>query len=157
TGEGKTIIQADVQEGTIQELLPRSFENLGSPVQYGDYVLYNAAYTGIDNIYALQLSTKAQFQVTSRKYGSFNPSLSLDGKILYFNDYQANGMTIAKMPFLPESWIPLSKIKGEPVKYYAPLVAQEDNVVTDNNVESVDYEIKEYIEINHLFNIHSWG
>lgn len=157
TAQGKTIIQADVKAGTIKKLLPLSFENLGNPLQYGDYVLFNAAYNGIDNIYALQLSTKEKFQVTSREYGAFAPALNTEKEILFFNDYQVNGMAVGKMPYTPETWIPLSAVKGKPTGYYEPLVDLEGNRNLYDGIDSIDYKVGRYRSLKHLFNMHSWG
>lgn len=157
TEKGKTIIQANVKEGTIKELLPLSFENLGNPLQYGDYVLFNAAYNGVDNVYALKLSTNEQFQVTSRKFGAFAPALNIEEGVLYFNDYRLEGMAIAKMPYLPETWTPLPAIKGKPTQYYEPLIAQEKVRNLYDNIEYVDIHINRYRSLKHFFNVHSWG
>lgn len=160
TGEqGKTIIQADVEAGTVEELLPWANENYGHPVKAGGYLLYNWAYSGIDNIYALDLGSGRRYQLTSRKHGAFNPSLSPDGKTLFFNDYQVYGMQVAKMPFLPASWKPLEEVENRWLRYYEPLIAQEEKAHTALSADTVTNEVvlSRYSSVNHLLNIHSWG
>lgn len=157
TEKGKTIIQADVETGMVKKLLPFSFENYGNPLQYGDYVLFNADYNGIDNIYAISLSTGDTFQVTSRPYGAFSPAIDKENNLLLFSDYEANGMRIASMPYQPQAWIPLSEVKRLKERYFAPWLSQEKDTNLYKNIEGISYEVGRYAPFNHLFNVHSWG
>src|SRR5690606_36433366 len=96
---GKTIVKASMENITIRELFPVSNHNYGHPIQVGNLVLYNLARNGIDNIYAYHIDSGDHFQVTSSRFGAFNPSISQLNDTLYYNDYQVNGMDIAKVPF----------------------------------------------------------
>ena len=155
--EGKTIVRADVEQGTLEELFPPVLENIGFPVQYGDFILYNSAYSGIDNIYAFNLKSGERFQVTSRNFGAFNPALSPDGKTLYFNDYQVDGMQVAQMPYLPDSWKPLEEVTNKAVQYYEPIIDQEKQISKIEDDKTIAVKVDKYRNLKHLFNLHSWG
>ncbi|TSJ81400.1 hypothetical protein [Cardinium endosymbiont of Dermatophagoides farinae] len=122
-----TILRINVVTSKVEVLLPYSYEHRSYPKLYKDYLLYNSSYNGIDNIYAMHLPTKACFQVTSRKYGAYLGMVDPITNQLVFNDYTKNGMDIAVMPFDPLSWTPLEEVEDKSIRYYEPLVAQENN------------------------------
>ena len=122
-----SIVQIHVPTGKVELLLPPADEHRNSPQIYKDFLLYNSSYNGIDNIYAMHLQTKECFQVTSRKYGSYLGMVDPVTNQLVFSDYTKHGMAIAVMPFEPHMWRPLSSVTDRSVRYYAPLVAQENN------------------------------
>ena len=152
-----TLTLVDVHTGKSQDLLPYSEENIGAPIPYGQYVFYNSAYNGIDNIYALDLASKKRYQVTSRKYGAYNPTISADGRWIIFNDFTKDGMDVAKMPLAPQEWIPLEKVEDRSIRYYAPLVAQENNGDVLEDIPHKTYPVAPYHPGKHFLNIHSWS
>ncbi|MCX8491353.1 MAG: hypothetical protein ORN54_09825, partial [Cyclobacteriaceae bacterium] len=83
--KGKAIVQFSIESGEEKNLTAFSDENVGHPVPKDDYVLYNSPISGIDNIYALDVNTGDRFQITSSRYGAYNPSISRDGKSIYYN------------------------------------------------------------------------
>jgi hypothetical protein len=151
-----TITRIDVSTGETQDLLPYTTEHLGCPIMTGQYVFYSSAYSGIDNIYAIDLATCQQYQVTSSKYGAYNPITSADGRWLIFNDFTKDGMDVAKIPLVPAQWTPLAQVKDRSVHYHAPLVEQEHNSDLLAHVPSRQYPVERYHPWKHLFNVHSW-
>jgi hypothetical protein len=156
-GAGKTLAQTNLTTGEQIDLLPFSHENIGHPVPHGHYVFYNSPYMGIDNIYALDLRTGKRWQVTSRKFGAYNPCPSADGKRLVFNDFQQYGMEVAEMALLPELWVPLERVADRSIRYYEPLVAQEANANVLRLGPDTTFATKKYPKAAGLFNIYSWS
>ena len=152
-----TISLTNVITGESQDILPYSEENIGFPAMMGRYLSYNSAYNGIDNIYVIDLQTKKRYQVTSRKYGAYHLTISADGQWLILNDFTKDGMDVVKMPFDPQQWIPLEKVEDRAVRYYEPLVEQEDNRDLLEHIPNHTYPIEPYQPWKHLINIHSWG
>ncbi len=91
--KGKTISRMDITSDKSEDLIPFSDENVGAPVAFQNYVLFNSPVSGIDNIYAVDLDTQERFQVTSSKYGAFNAAVSQDGRMLYYSDQSRDGLT----------------------------------------------------------------
>ena len=151
-----TISLISVITGESQDILPYSEENIGFPVMLGRYLFYNSPYNGIDNIYTIDLQTKKRYQVTSRKYGAYYPAISADGQWLILNDFTKDGMDVVKMPFDPQQWIPLEKVEDRAVRYYEPLVEQEDNRDLLEHIPNHTYPTEPYQPWKHLINIHSW-
>ncbi|XWN34828.1 MAG: hypothetical protein ROO73_04470 [Roseivirga sp.] len=155
-GQDTTIALINVLTGEEKALLPYSTEHIGCPIMHGQYVFYNSAYSGIDNIYAIDLKTQQRYQVTSRKYGAYNPTVAADGQWVFFNDFTKDGMDVVKMPLNPQKWIPLEEVEDRTVHYYAPLVTQEGNSDLLENIPDHTYPTQRYYPARHLLNIHSW-
>lgn len=157
TGEGKAVVALDYSSGEERVLIPAGYENIGHPVLHNTWLLYNSPYSGIDNIYALDLETQRRYQVTSSKYGAYNPAISPDGRHIYYNDHTVDGLDVVRIPFAPASWKPLEEVTDRSVKYYAPLVEQEGHEHILAEVPDEEYPVKRYSKLGHLINIHSWG
>lgn len=156
SGVAMTIL--DVDTGQMKDVIPYTWENIYYPSLYENYMLFNSAYSGIDNIHALDISTGQRYQVTSRKFGAFNPDISIDGKNLIFQDYTVDGYSIAEMPLEPSKWIPIDEVKDRSINYYKPLLAQEngENTLDADAIPNIEYEIENYNTLSNLLNFHSW-
>lgn len=151
----KGVIQIDYETGERKKLIPATYEHIGSPVLWKEYLFYNSGYTGIDNIYVLNTKTNQRFRVTSAKYGASNPAISLDGSKIYYNNYTVDGYDIVQIPFDPTSWVPVEQVKNEDIKLYQPLVEAEDNEDILFSVPDSTYKVTRYHK--KPLKIHSWG
>ena len=122
---GKAISVVDVETGAFRDVIAASGENVGRPVMHGKYVFHNSPFSGIDNIYAVDVESGQRYQVTSRKFGAFNPSVSSDGTRLLFNDYTVRGFDAVDMSIEPEHWVKLDSVSDRGIRYNEPVVAQE--------------------------------
>ena len=152
----KTIVKINTESSQETELFKPINENMAYPVKVGNYVLFNSGITGIDNIFAFDLTTRKRYQVTNRKFGAFNPTVSADEKTLIFNDFNIKGHKVVSMPFEPENFIPFDEKLTKPVKYFGQMVLQGAGENLLNRVDSTQYEVKPYSKAN-IFNIYSWG
>jgi WD40-like Beta Propeller Repeat len=152
----KTIVRINTENSQEIELFEPAVENLAYPVKAGNYVLFNSGITGIDNIFAFDLTTKKRYQVTNRKFGAFNPILSNDGKTLIFNDFNIKGHRVASMPFETEQFLPFDENLTKPVKYFGQMVLKEAGENLLKSVPDSQYVVKPYSKAN-IFNIYSWG
>ncbi|MDH5365472.1 MAG: hypothetical protein OEW67_00675 [Cyclobacteriaceae bacterium] len=154
---GKSVIVLDYETGVEKELIHPSHENTGNAFLHDDYLFYHSPYSGIDNVYAMELVSGKHFQITSSKYGAYNAAVSLDSKSIYYNDHTVNGLDIVRIPFDPKSWIPLEKVKVDKVEYYQPIVEQEAGDHLLENISTTEYDVKKYGKLRGLINLHSWG
>jgi hypothetical protein len=106
----------------------------------------------------MELSTGGRYQVTSRKFGAFDPNISDDGSKLVFRDYTVKGHDIAEMPLKPSTWKPIEAVEDRSIRYYEPLVAQEQgkSIIDEGMIPDVTYEVKDYNSFANLLNFHSW-
>jgi hypothetical protein len=155
--QGKTLTQFDVAAGTSRDLLPFSDENKGYPVPVGDFILFNSPSGGLDNIYALNAVTGERFQVTISKYGAYNPSVSSDGKTLYYNEQSRDGMNVVKTSFDPSRWMKQTEAPVPVKPLYEPLVEQESNPDLLKNISNTTFTSRRYHRASGMINPHSWG
>ncbi|HLZ17010.1 MAG TPA: hypothetical protein VKQ08_08215, partial [Cyclobacteriaceae bacterium] len=153
---GKAVVKFNAQSGEKIRQADFSNENVGYPVPFGEYILYNSPVSGIDNIYALDAKTGARYQITCSKYGSYNPAVSRDGKWIYYNEQGRDGMDVVKIAFDPSSWKAWTQGK-QPDIDVSHLVEQEGHPDWLSNLQSQPYEIKPYHRWKGLINPYSWG
>ncbi len=151
----KGVLLIEYESEAKKVILPYGHEHIGFPIKYKNYLLYNSGFSGIDNIYAVDLNTNNKYRVTSAKYGASNPAISLDGKLIYYNNYVVEGDDVASMPFNPATWVPMNQVKNTDIKLYAPLVAMEQNVDVLLHVPDSVYQTKKYKKPP--IKVHSWG
>jgi Tol biopolymer transport system component len=157
---GKALAMYEPLENKEVVLIPEGTENINNPVFYQNYIIYESAYSGIDNIYAIDIQTKKRYQITSRKYGASMPAVSVDEKTLYFSDYNIKGYDLASMPLDPKKWIPLENVVVRRFNYAEPIIASEQGKsILDGmqNVPRKNYETKDYKTRGHFLNIHDWN
>lgn len=154
---GKAITQFDFKTGLSKTVTSFSDENIGYPVPYQKYILFNSPRSGIDNIYALDTSTGQKYQITSSRYGAYNPSVSLDGKSVYYNEQGRDGLNVVKINFDPSSWKPVDGLTIQPTSSFQHLVEQEGRPSLLDSIPTQKFSVKKYSQFKHLVNPYSWG
>lgn len=157
TGEGKSLVLIDVESGVENAVIPPTDENLGHPVVYNQYILYNSAYNGIDNIYAFDTETGQRYRVTNHLYGSYNPEVSTDGTRLYYNNFDNSGMNVEVADLDSRSWEPIGEVEVIDIRYWEPLVEQEGNEDILEGVPDKQYQATRYSKLRHIFRPYNWG
>ncbi len=153
---GKALASYRLIDGNLTNLTEFSQENKGHPVPVGHYILYNSPISGIDNIYAIDRNTRATYQITCSKYGAYNPSLSRDGKTIFYNEQSRNGMDVVKIPFDPSSW----KVWNDRTDHFATakiLTEQEGSQELLKSVPQQTFPTKKYSRLRGIINPYSWG
>ena len=150
----------DIESGTGSELTPFDTEDITAPSSQGKYVYYSSAYSGIDNIYAIDIETGERFRVVSRKFGAYQPSVSRDGTKLVFADYRnENGYRVYEIDNDPADWEKLDDVEIRTLHFYEPLVHQEQGkaIPCSDNIPQEDYAVEPYSPVLHSLNFHSWA
>jgi len=158
SGESGTILSIyNINKKQLKDIGKRSHENIGRPVFYKNFIIYNSPYNGIGNIYAINIKTEKRFQITSRKFGAYNPKIK-NNKML-FMDYSAEGYDIAEVMLNKINWKAIENVKNYALNTPEILQKQEQgkNIMTPELIPSRTYEIKKYNKLKNAINIHSWG
>ncbi|MBX2963601.1 MAG: hypothetical protein KF687_13905 [Cyclobacteriaceae bacterium] len=156
TRQGRTVSVFDEATGAEKELLPYSQENIGHPVMAGNYLFYNSPVSGIDNIYALDLSMGEKRQVTVSKYGAYNPVISDNLKWIYYNEQTRDGMDVVVIPFDPNSWRSFT-VKPSPKSFFQVITEQEGRPNLFDSIPQKPYAASSYSKFSGLINPYSWG
>ena len=152
----KALFLYDLVSGKEEMILYYSEIFINNPVTDNEYVYYVSSYSGIDNIYAIEISSRKVFQVTNVKAGAYSPALYLDNKKLLFNTVTEHGYLAAEMEINPKVWIPLNKVEKHSINYFEPLIRQEYGKSILDNIPEKKYEVKNYNQFSNLLNFHSW-
>lgn len=152
---GNTLERIDTVDGQGQIALPHTHADIGWPVCWGSYLLFDAPYSGIDNIHAVHLPSGAHYQVTSRPLAATRAAVA--GDSLLFQEYTVDGHRIAVMPLDPATWTPVEQVADRQVRYYEPLIAQEQGGSILADIPQRTYPVSGYRPLGHLFEVHSWS
>lgn len=152
----KSILEINIATGQTNELTEAVDENIAHPFKQDKYVFFNSGVTGIDNVFVVNTETRQRFQVTNRKFGGFNATLSANGKSLIFNDFTDKGHRIASMPLDTTLWLPFDEKLLKPIRYFGQMLMQEAGENLLNKVDDSVYVVKPYRKTN-LVNLYAWG
>lgn len=155
--ETKAIAQFNLRSGQRSLLTPFTEENVGYPVPHQQYILFNSPRSGIDNIYALDTRSKQKYQLTSSRYGAYNPSVSSDGKYLYYNDQSRDGLNVVRTEFNYEFWKPVDEDAKQPAGSFQHLVEQEGEPRLLDSIPNKNYSTTRYSPLRHAINPYGWG
>ena len=154
--EGKSIRSVNLQNGEWSVLLPPSFHDIRNVVSYEHYILYHSTYSGIDNIYALDLTTNKKYQVTSSRFGAYDVCISPLKDKLLVSDYTSSGYNLLEMKLNPAKWLPFEQVKDHSVKDYEPLIKDEKGLFETKETPQLKYDEKPFRKVGNLFGFHSW-
>jgi hypothetical protein len=152
-----SIESINIETDITSLIMDPSTEHIGNAVQHKNYIYYSSAYSGIDNIYAIDINTKKRYQITSKKYGAFSPNISPDGSYLYFSNYTKDGLHVERATLSSTDWLPIEQVKDVAIHYEKPIEEQEGNLkISPDSIPHKEYKIERYYPILHLFKINGW-
>lgn len=152
----RSVVTFDYESGNEIVLIPGSDENIGHPVLTEKYLFFNSPISGIDNIYAYDLEQNVRLQVTSSKYGAYNPGISADQKKIFYSDQSRDGFDVVSIPFEPASWKVFTS-GHQPKAYYEYISEQEGRPDLFDSIPTQAFSSSRYSKISGVFNPYSWG
>jgi hypothetical protein len=155
--EGKAIAKFDIASGRSKILTGWDHTDISQPCYSEPYLFFTAAWSGISNIYALNLQEGDIHRLSSARFGATDPVLAADSSSLVYADYDATGFRIVKMPLDSAGWQLIDDIYDRSAGLYRDLVAQEEKVIPGSEVEPTDLPARKYSKLANLFNFHSWA
>ncbi len=154
---GKSLVSYSPGTGSWEELFHAGSDDISYPVSKGNRVYFSGTFSGIDNIYCLDMATKETCQVTSERFGAFYPQISADGKTLFYSRYTSNGYRIAGLPVDEGLWKPLDQAMDHREQMDYGQTPEESLIPGDlSRMDSVSYRVERYRKMLNLFKFHSW-
>ena len=155
--EGLSLLQLNTYNGEWMGLMRPTTANITSPNLTDGKLYFESGLNGINNIYYLDTLRLQTYQLTSARYGAFEPTISPDNKRLVFSDYDEDGYRIAS--------VPLDKLEAERTVLSKPysfslaekISEQEGYNINKESLTPVKFEPKAYRRGFNLFKIHSWA
>lgn len=158
SSKGKYLASFDVKSKQLQQLTEITYANLKNPVYSQGKVFFSADFSGIDNLYSLDIESKKITQTASVPFGADYPTASNSGNQLVFSNYTSDGYQLAsiQLPKKDES-TEINSIQLKKDLLAENLAVQEKGIPDFSNPDSVLYPTKKYSKLVHLFNFHSWA
>lgn len=153
---GKSLYAYIPGSGPWKRLFEANFDDISYPVVTGRRIYFGGTFSGIDNIYCLDLKEEQSYQVTSARFGAFYPQLSKDGSILYYSNYTALGHGVASMPVEKGLWKPLEEARNHIEQLDYKQTENEKQVIEGATSDTTKHSPSKYNKLLHLFNFHSW-
>ena len=155
SSEGKSIVIYDIAKEKWEKVFgPVKFQ-ISDPFIHDDYVLFHSDMTGRDNIYAISKNDGIVKQVSNALFGAFYPSVSEDGKYIYFSDFSRLGNDISRLLYQPDTWVEVKDIKSA-------LMFSNTDPAKNNMPESIfkdtpkgNYQIMDYPDFANFLYFHS--
>ena len=149
------LLRIDPESGQNTALTPFLNHQLFHPVPVGKYILFSAAYTGIQNIFAVPVGGGDLLQVTDSPIGTFQPACSPDGQKLAYSEFSAAGYRIKTVPFSPEQWTVYRPESSDYyIKTFVGIAAQEGGDLL-SAVPSQVFPTKKFNRFSGLIQPHS--
>ena len=163
---GKTLVLLDpanpVESG--RDLLPVANVNLANPQPWRDFVLYNSAQAGSDNLYAVSTRTGQTYRVTARSLGAYHAAVAPGGHTLAFHDYRATGARVVEVPLDTLAWVAVPPAQADSPGLYAALLAAQEpagrllpRLLARPDSAAPRYGVRRYVPLAHAFNLFSYG
>ena len=155
--KGKCISLFDAETGRVEYLMEFDHTEISKAVIHGKQILFVGSYSGIDNLYVLDMPSGRISKVSSMPFGATDPLFSADGNSALCANYTSDGFEIAEISLISDNWMPLQRVKNTGIKLYEPIAQQDGQFLDPKNIPETNHEIKKYSKLKNLFNIHSWA
>ncbi|WP_162556001.1 WD40 repeat domain-containing protein [Reichenbachiella versicolor] len=153
--DGKSIIKKSISSGIEEEIFYSDKENIGVPIQSGEFVYFNTNYNGIDNIFRVNMQSKNVEQVSHSRFGAFNANI--DNDTLYYSDYTADGFEVVSVDLSEIKYTPRIQVKNLVVPFAQKMIEQEHIHDILYQSDSVKYDSEKYNRLLHSVRPVSWG
>ncbi len=154
-GETSHLQLINIETANIQPLSPPSTYQISHPIVHGEHVYFSAAHTNIFNIFAIKMGEAAIYQLTSVLLGAFQPSVSPDGKMLAFSEFDINGYNIREMELEKALWKPFNIQKAQRSTAYAKTLEEQEGGSIIDKVPNHSYEIEKFNKWSGIIYPHS--
>lgn len=155
--EGKAIQILDLETGNIEKMMMETFVEISHPKLTEEFIYFTGAFSGTDNIYALDRFTKEIFQVTRVKYGADDAFINEENNSLTFANYTANGFELVVQNLNKDDWVGLTDIIHSSINLTAQINEEELSPLNIDNTKFKQFETKKYYKATGLLNFHSWA
>lgn len=155
---GKRMIQVNLHGETFQTIFHAGHVEIANPRFLSpEKVVFNGAFSGINNIYMLDLETGQSGILVSSRLGAVDAVPSKNGKSMVYSDYTAMGY---RAVFYQGDLLfqkPIDQVNDFSPAFHGLLAAQEKGLVTKDNIPRQQREVLDYSKWRNLFRFHSWG
>jgi hypothetical protein len=154
--EAKSIQMVNLINSKFTSLFEAGSYDITDLASKNGYLLFRGSFTGIDNLFTLSLTTCKVFQITSSRFGAYNPSFSGDAKKIIYSEYSNAGFNLAETNFDSSAWTPFRLIRNNFNATYNTVSQIENSQAWSLKSSDSLFISKPYRKVFNLFNFHSW-
>lgn len=151
------ILKHNFKSEEVIELTPWSYNTIEGISVGKQFVYFSAGYSGIDNIYAVDLNgNKKIIQISSVKIGAYMPSVNSNENKLVFSEFGTKGYYVSAQKLDMDTSKTINIVDPEIANHYF----YSENIATKNiltNEFSGGYEVKNYNGLLRGLKLHSWS
>ena len=156
---GIGIFTVDLKSGKVDTVLNFSWtSSIDKPIFWKNYVIFQADISGLNNLYAIDTSSKQIYRLTYRPYGVGYQFATNSSDTLYLSDYTSDGWEVGFIKLSPQKWTKVDFSKARRQDYFVS--DKTKNLLHDyTNPDSLPhkhYKSTKYKHLAHWINPHSW-
>ncbi|MCB0592477.1 MAG: hypothetical protein H6557_17215 [Lewinellaceae bacterium] len=154
-GETNALQMVHWETGATEWLTQPSPQQVSHPFPKGKYIYFSGAFTGINNIFALNLEDKTLFQLTSSPLGAFQPAVSSNGRKLAYSEFHPKGYNVVEVELDRALWQAYDP--GSPGRFrYAKVLEEQEGGSIVKRVGEEEFEVKKFNKWSGIVDPHSW-
>jgi hypothetical protein len=151
------IISQKISDGTLTRLTPDHDQIMGELLVMKDSILFSCGVTGTNNIFSLSRTDGKIRQLTSTKFGAYNPAIDPTNKRLVYSDFGKRGYRIVSAPMdsltaTVSDFSRQDKLNPFDFKYFD---TEGGDIL--GKIPSRKFEITPYGQLEHAVKVHSWN
>jgi hypothetical protein len=156
--KGNAIVRLNTISKNLTYVTGFTFSPMSRPYSHDNYIYFSAGYTDVTNIYAAEISTGKIFQVSSVRFGAFEPAVSQDGRKMLFSEYTEDGYRVKEMELNPETWKELAEQPENQLSYFRNKTeTSEEHSVTEHIPANKNFAVKKFNTFtNGFLNFYGW-
>lgn len=149
---GFELMEYNIESYSHKSILPASFNNRNRILKHNNSIYYVDDESGVSNVYAHELSTKAINRITDVEFGVGAISLYKDAII--YDNYTSKGWQTAALNI--ENCKSYNKTIFEH-NYFESYISDSTLNIQLNPPKDSVFELNKYSKFTHLLKPHSWG
>ncbi len=148
------ITQSSTLDGSTENLSPWTYHIVGKPMLLNNKVYFSASYSGIDNLYELDLDSKEIYQLTQGGLGQYQPFVNSSNDSIYFSTFSLQGYQLQSASIKDLNRQRVESIT--PLEELSPYQNSFLNSSSQIHLKSDRLEATPYRKSKSLLNFHSW-
>jgi hypothetical protein len=133
TDRGKSMAEIRLENDSLVWLIRNDEHYISGPVYLSeDTIMFTDSYSGIDNIYYLDETTREIFRVHSSRFGTYNTNFTPRKDVLFWSAITSDGLMLMKSPVEPEKWTHVDHVTNQSIRLYDSIARQEGCNIQDS-------------------------
>ncbi len=145
---------ADLSLGSVVRLTDPSFNVIGYPSVENGIIYFTASFGGNDDVFALRLTDRKIFRITSRPFGNYFPNAA-NGKITW-SAFTGEGYQLRQLDAKEIKWNEVSTDEIYQLRERYSVSHSEEIQDILGRVPNRNFPITNYKKATRLLNFHSW-